>query len=389
MKKQFHFRCFVLTLLIAVTAVMSAGCGSSSAKSASYDGYSGAAAPAAAAAPAEYKADNGIYTSYAMEDAFEEEAVEAPEEAYADTAAQEGASGEIRPENSSRKLIKNMSYNVETEDLDGLDSAIKKRTAELGGYIESSYVDGVKYDKDYYENLYKNSSRRVYNTRSANYTVRIPVQNLELFSQTIEEEANVTSSNLNVQDITLEYVDVESHISSLRQQQKRLDEMMEKAETVEDMIEIENALSQVRYELQNYQSQMNVFNNQVSYSTISIYVQEVTKLSEVRELTDLERLGKGFVDNLLDLLDGIKEFLIWFVIHIPNIILWIVILYAAYRLWRWLKAKKAAKGTEKPKRRGGKKLFGFGKKNTEAAGLSQGKEMDGRAQEPGNDTKQE
>ncbi len=373
MKKQSAFRCLILTLLVAVTAVMGAGCGSSGGKYTSSASYE-----APQAAPAEYKAAGGIYTGYAMDEAAEtEEAAESLQDAYEGGTSEADTSGSTRPENSSRKLIKNMSYNVETEDLDSLDSAIKQKTAQLGGYIESSYVDGVKYDQDYYENLYKNSSRRVYNTRSANYTVRIPVENLELFAQTIEEESNVTSSNLDVRDITLEYVDVESHISSLRQQQKRLDEMMDKAETVEDMIEIENALSDVRYELQNYQSRMNVFNNQVSYSTISIYVQEVTKLSELRELTDFERLRKGFVDNLLDLIDGIKEFMIWFVIHIPNIILWIVFLYLVYRLWRWLKAKRAAGKSSRPAKKG-RKLFGLGlkkkdKENETAAAVQEEK----------------
>ena len=337
MNKNNLMRTVTMALAGIMAAAMLSGCGSgSSNSSAAYT------APEMEMAAESASYDDGLYTSYTAASAdydydydFVEEEMEAPAAGGASGSASQAAN-----QQSSRKLIKNMDYNVETEDLDGLDNAIRSKTAELGGYIESSHVDGVKYDKEYYENLYKNSTRRVYNTRYASYTVRIPVENLDRFCETLEEKANVTSSNLNVRDITLQYVDVESHISSLREQQKRLNEMMEKAETVEEMIEIESALSDVRYELQNYQSQMNVYNNQVSYSTVDISVQEVTKLSEMRELTDGERLRKGFVDNFVELMDDIKEFLIWFVIHIPNIILWIVIIYIAYRIWKKLRARR-------------------------------------------------
>ena len=53
-------------------------------------------------------------------------------------------------------------------------------------------------------------------------------------------------------DVTLRYVDVDSHKKALETEQERLLALLEKAENVEDIITIENRLSDVRYELENY-----------------------------------------------------------------------------------------------------------------------------------------
>ena len=68
--------------------------------------------------------------------------------------------------------------------------------------------------------------------------------------------------------MTLQYVDLESHKKALTTEQDRLIELMEQAETVEDIITIEGRLSEVRYQLESMESQLRTYDNKIDYSTV-------------------------------------------------------------------------------------------------------------------------
>ena len=205
-----------------------------------------------------YKAD------YDMAEEQVEEEVEAPQEA-GPGADEDG----IREVDTRRKLIRTVNLSVETQDIDTLDQNIKQRVESLGGYIESSYMDGkrdvIDADSDGYDDI--TGSYIGKNRRSASYTVRIPVAKLDLFVEAVANETNITSQHMNVDDITANYIDIDSRRKALEQEQKRLLEMMDLAETVEEMIQIEDHLADVRYELENIGSQLRSYDNRVAYST--------------------------------------------------------------------------------------------------------------------------
>ena len=82
----------------------------------------------------------------------------------------------------------------------------------------------------------------------------------------------------------------------------------------------------MRYQIESMESQLRTFDNKVDYSTVYLNIEEVQELTPVEEETVLERIVGGFVDNLRDIKDGAVEFFIWFVINIPNFIVWIIII---------------------------------------------------------------
>ena len=96
--------------------------------------------------------------------------------------------------------------------------------------------------------------------------------------------------------------------------------------SIVDIITIEERLSTVRYQLESMESKLRTIDNQVDYSTIYLDISEVQELTPVEVQTPLERIGEGFVENLHDIGDGAVEFAIWFVINIPNFVVWAVII---------------------------------------------------------------
>lgn len=119
---------------------------------------------------------------------------------------------------SNQKLIRTVSMDVETKEFDSLMSAIQDKTGELGGYIENmdSY-NGSRYSGNH-------------NVRNATLQVRIPQNKLELFLSTVSDEANVVRRSENVTNVTLNYLDTQSHKESLQIEQERLLVLLERAE---------------------------------------------------------------------------------------------------------------------------------------------------------------
>lgn len=288
----------VWLMALSMMLVLS-GCGSNMAKSdmAMTESMSAQSAPQIEAG-AEIFYDNVMYE----EKANEEPAVEAEKVNESAAAMQE------------RKLIKTVDMNVETKEFDAAMAAVEEKVTELGGYIENMET-------------YNGSSYSGYrSSRNANMTVRIPRQHLETFLDTVAGISNVVRRSESVEDVTLTYVDLESHKKVLQAEQETLIELMKKAEAIEDIITIESRLSEVRYQIESMESQLRTFDNKVNYSTVYLYVEEVKELTPIVEETVLERIGNGFIDSVEEIRDGLTEFAVWFVVNIPYFILWILVL---------------------------------------------------------------
>lgn len=245
------------------------------------------------------------------------ETEEVADEAYA------SETGKTDVAAANRKLIKTVDMYVETQQYDNLLASIDAQVKELGGYIENM-------------NTYNGSA---YNNRkpirNADMTIRIPKDNLDTFLNTVSDIANVVRRTDDVEDVTLAYVDLQSHRDALRTEQTRLMELLEMAETVEDIITIQDRLSNVRYQLESMESQLRTYDNQVDYSTVYLSIEEVEILTPVAEETVWQRISGGFVESLDNVGEGFVEFGIWFVVNLPYLVVWAVLIVVFVVILRW------------------------------------------------------
>ena len=156
------------------------------------------------------------------------------------TAQENGDSGNLTGAVAGRKIIKNGDLSVQTREFDEFITNLNQAILATGGYVEASSVNGNSYNKS--------------RMRSADITARIPAENLDAFCDQVSDLGNVTYRNLYTRDVTLTYVDLESHVKALRTEQQTLMALLEKAETVEDIITIQSRLSEVLYEIESYES---------------------------------------------------------------------------------------------------------------------------------------
>lgn len=318
MKKRGTFG-FLCTILLAVTLL--AGCGGSSSES----------MPAS------------ITTEAVTESVMYSEDIYPSETVMEEAAAAEEAGGGSEPvevKETERKLIRNVNMDVETENFDELMSNVSKKTEILGGYIEDSRVYN---GSQYYEER-----------RNADLTLRIPAENLDIFLSAVSETCNVISQNESVEDVTLQYVDMKSHKEALETEQDRLLELLEQAETVEDIITIESRLSEVRYQLESMESQLRTLDNQVSYSTVYLYIQEVKRYTPVKEQTTWEKISSGFVNSLYDVGEGICNFFINLIINLPYLVVWAVVITCIVLVIRWIRRFRKKRKQKKEEKQAAK-----------------------------------
>ncbi len=294
-----------IIIAATLTSALLAGCGSSSSATKESVRDSGGYYADEAVAYAEEAAPEAYYT----DDVYE----------TADMAEESGSTeAEIVDEGAvatDRKLIKNVNLNVETEEFDKFLANIDAKVQTLGGYIETSEVSG--------RSLYNTSSNRY-----ASITARIPNNKLDTFVTTITEQSNITSKSLSTEDVTLQYADTKAHIESLKTEQKRLNDLIEKAEDLDTILTLEARLTEVSYQVESYERQIRSMDNKVDYSTVYIYVDEVTHYTPVEQepLSAGERIAQGLSENLYKIGHGLSEFGINFIIALPFIILTLVIL---------------------------------------------------------------
>ena len=229
---------------------------------------------------------------------------------------------------SERKLIKTVDLNVETKAFDEVMSTLEKQVVAMGGYIENMET-------------YNGSTYSGYRSeRNASMTIRIPKDKLDAFLNTVSDISNVVRRSENVDDVTLAYVDTESRRNALRTEQERLLELLAVAQSIDEIIMIEDRLSDVRYELESMESQLRTYDNKVDYSTVYLYVDEVKELTPVNEETVWQRIGGGFGESLKDIGNGFVELVIWFAVNLPYLAMGAVLILAV--VWGIKKLSKKA-----------------------------------------------
>ncbi len=230
---------------------------------------------------------------------------------------------------TQRKTIKTARLTLQTLDFDQFAVALDAKLLETGSYLQYADVGG----KDYYGGR-----------RYATYTVRVPAERLNEFLSGMEGIATVTNKTLGETDVTLSYVDTESRVKSLKIEQERLFALLEKADTLDAIIQLESRLSEVRYEIENYEAQLRTYDDKIAYSTVTMSVSEVKKVTEPEPETVWDRIARGWENTIYDVTVSVQDFFVWFVINIPYLVFWGAVIVAAVV---WIKKKNRKRQQKK------------------------------------------
>lgn len=238
------------------------------------------------------------------------------------------------PKNVSdtRKIIRTMSLSAETLDFDTSVNEIQSAVMGFGGYIESSNISG--------NNLLSSGGHR-----HASFTLRIPAAKLDEFVSALGNGINIVTRYENSRDITDEYYDAAARLKSLETQEERLLSMLEGATELQYMLELEDHLASVRYQIESYYSTLQRYDSQVSMSTLSIDLDEVIKYQPpvTVPVTFGERISSAFRNSWEDFVEGCQDFSVDFVYAVPTLIVWAIIIFVIVMIIRAVVKKRKAK----------------------------------------------
>ena len=228
---------------------------------------------------------------------------------------------------TDRKIIEYIDLSVETKTFDKLIDGINEAVKKSGGYIENSQIGGNSY--------YGSDSR------SAQIIARIPKTNQSDFSDYISKNSNVVNSSVNTEDVTDNYIDTQSRIKALTLEKETLEKLLAKSENVSDTMAVYEKLTAVITEIESYQSKLNQMDNLIDYTTFTINISEVERVTQVEKQNWFVKTWNGLLNNFVSVGTGLLNFLSFMISALPYWILIGIIPLVIILIIRHFKKKRA------------------------------------------------
>ena len=296
-------------LLITISALLLVGCGS-----AQRSGF---------APPEMGYADEAIYA-----EAPAAEAMPIEEEAFRDADSIDAA---------DRIVIKNASLEIVVNAPDESMQTISRMAEEMGGFVVSA-------------NLYQTQTSEGLEVPRASITIRVPADKLDEALSRIEAESDrlPLNKNINSQDVTSDYTDLQSRLTNLEAAEAQLMEIMESANRTEDVLNVFDQLTRVREQIEVLKGQMQYIENSARLSAVSIELIP-NEIIQPISIGGWEPVGviKDAIQALIVALQVLVDILIWLALFLLPIILVIGLpLFFIIRAVRNRRRKKKQKEAE-------------------------------------------
>lgn len=214
-------------------------------------------------------------------------------------------------DNVERVVIKNASLEIVVDAPDQSMQSISRMAEEMGGFVVSA-------------NLYKTQTSDGQEVPRASITIRVPAEKLDAALERIEAESDrlPLNKNINSQDVTSEYTDLESRLTNLEAAEEQLMQIMERATRTEDVLNVFDQLTRVREQIEVIKGQMQYFENSAKLSAIHVELIPNEVIQPI-SIGGWEPVGvvKDAVQTLIVALQGLVNIAIWLALFILPIVL--------------------------------------------------------------------
>ncbi|MDO9299998.1 MAG: DUF4349 domain-containing protein [Anaerolineales bacterium] len=236
-----------------------------------------------------------------------------------------------------RIVIQNADLSIVVSDVEGRMKNIQVMAQQMGGFVVSSNLF-QSYTSDYVE------------VPEAQITIRVPSEKLEDALEQIKKDVvEVQNETRSGQDVTAEYVDLQSRLKNLEAAEKQLDEILQNATETEDVVNIFNQLVYYREQIELVKGQIKYYDEAAALSAISVrIIAEATVKPLVIGKWEPKGVALEAVQDLINFLKGFVEFLIRFVIY--TLPVWIIIGIPLYLVFIGVRAVFRRLRGSKPKK---------------------------------------
>ena len=189
----------------------------------------------------------------------------------------------LQNSDKDQKIVRNANLKYEVKDMDSSLAMIGELLTTFDAVIQNE--------------RHRNQGDRLYSY----LTVRVPAKDFENFITNLLEGKGIRKieeKNISAKDVTEQFIDIESRLSTKRQALARYRELLQKAETVTDMITVEDKIRRLQEEIESREARLKYLNEQIEMSEIRIDLYETIKTTYVPEKSN------NFFPTLLRALHG-------------------------------------------------------------------------------------
>ncbi|MCD1294473.1 DUF4349 domain-containing protein [Methanocella sp. CWC-04] len=158
---------------------------------------------------------------------------------------------------SDRKVIMTATVHIETDKYDNAVNRVREITSGYGGYIESS-------------STYLSDNGK----HTTTITMKVPQSAFEPALAQVKTLGKVQYEQSSGQDVTKQFIDLNARLKNLKLEEEKLNEIMNRAMTVDDVLQVSKELSRVRYEIERTTAELNYLSARIDFSTITVKIME-------------------------------------------------------------------------------------------------------------------
>lgn len=233
------------------------------------------------------------------------------------------SNGNVIPKDAS-KMIYRANLNLETTAFPAAVSALSDLVKKTGGYFEQS------------EQATSSS-----NYRYASYVVRLPKDHYRPFLDSLGTICHITYQNESVENVSEGYRDVDLRLKTQRTKYDRLYALLQKAEKMEDIISLQNAISEVELQIESLESALRSYDDLINFSTVTI------QLSEVPELSYSDQAPVGFGARLWSALKNgffsaklfFQNLFVFIAYHLVGLVIFALAIFGVYKVIKMRRRK--------------------------------------------------
>lgn len=175
-----------------------------------------------------------------------------------------------------KQIIKTAQVRIQVEKVKESKAIINQLVQKADGYLATSNEsrDNASY--------------------TATFVIRVPAVKFEaLLEELLEQGIFIEQNNITVQDVTEEFIDIQTRLKTKRALEARYLELLKQAKNMKDILELEQALQTVREEIESKEGRLKYLTNQVGYSTINLDIYEQVPYAAAPEIGFWSKLFAG------------------------------------------------------------------------------------------------
>ena len=224
------------------------------------------------------------------------------------------------PENV--KMIYRGYLYLESTAFDTATAGLQELVSQMGGYFETSELNNYS------------------PYRSAFYVVRVPSAKYNEFCGKVGTLAQLNSQRHTSENVSEAYYDTESRLVTQRTKLDRLQELLAKADKMEDIITLESAIAETELQIERLTGTLRKYDALVDYATVEISLEEVYVLTEQEQpvIGFWPKLAEAFKTGTNRFVDDVENFALRFarnwISRLISLCIWVVIILLVVRFLR-------------------------------------------------------